>query len=59
MMLRYSLDMEAEAAAVEAAVEAVLSAGHRTRDLAKPGEKALDTAEMTALIVEEISVTNR
>ena len=59
MMLRYSLDMEAEAAAVEAAVEAVLSAGHRTRDLAKPGEKALDTAEMTALIVEEIRVTNR
>ncbi len=54
LMLRYSLGMAAEAAALEAAVDAVLSAGHRTKDLAKPGETALNTAEMTALIVENI-----
>jgi 3-isopropylmalate dehydrogenase len=55
LMLRHSLGMADEAEAVEKAVEAVLSAGHRTRDLAKPGEKALNTAEMTALIVEQVT----
>jgi len=54
MMLRHSLGMAAEANAVEDAVDTVLSAGYRTRDLAKPGEKALNTAEMTALIVEQV-----
>jgi 3-isopropylmalate dehydrogenase len=54
MMLRHSLGMETEAAAVESAVDRVLTAGHRTRDLAKPGEPALNTAEMTKLIVEKI-----
>ncbi|GGJ02266.1 3-isopropylmalate dehydrogenase [Alicyclobacillus cellulosilyticus] len=46
LMLRHSLGMEDEARAVEAAVRAVLDAGHRTRDLAGPGEPALTTAEM-------------
>jgi 3-isopropylmalate dehydrogenase len=55
LMLRHSLGMEAEAAAVEAAVDAVLSAGYRTRDLAAPGEPALSTAEMTAQIVTRIA----
>ncbi|HBX69721.1 MAG TPA: 3-isopropylmalate dehydrogenase, partial [Chloroflexi bacterium] len=54
LMLRYSLGMPTEAAAIESAVDAVLSAGHRTRDLAKPGETALNTVEMTKLILEEI-----
>jgi len=54
LMLRYSLGMETEAAAVEAAVDAVLSAGHRTNDLTQPGETALNTAEMTAMIVGQI-----
>jgi 3-isopropylmalate dehydrogenase len=54
MMLRYSLDLEEDAQAVERAVDAVLSAGHRTTDLAKPGEKALSTEEITDLIVENI-----
>jgi 3-isopropylmalate dehydrogenase len=54
MMLRHSLSMAQEADVVEAAVDAVLSAGHRTRDLAKAGEKALNTTEMTALIVEQV-----
>ena len=55
LMLRHSLGMEAEAAAVEAAVDAVLSAGYRTRDLAAPDEPALSTAEMTAQIVARIA----
>ena len=54
LMLRYSLKLEAEAQAVENAVDAVLSAGHRTIDLAGPGETALSTAEMTGMIVEQI-----
>jgi len=54
MMLRYSLDMETEAVTVERAVDAVLSAGHRTRDLANPGEPALNTVEITKLIVENL-----
>jgi 3-isopropylmalate dehydrogenase len=54
MMLRHSLQLEDESDAVENAIEAVLSAGHRTKDLAKPGEKALNTVEMTKLIVEQI-----
>jgi len=53
MMLRYSLKLEDEALAVESAVDAVLTAGHRPRDLAKEGEKALTTEEMMALIVEQ------
>jgi 3-isopropylmalate dehydrogenase len=54
LMLRYSLGMEAEALEVEKAVDEVLSKGFRTRDLAKPGEPALSTSEMTSLIVERI-----
>jgi len=54
MMLRYSLQLEDEAQAVENTVDAVLSAGHRTRDLANAGETALNTQEMTKLIVDQI-----
>lgn len=54
LMLRYSLGMESEALAVESAIDAVLSAGHRTKDLARPGDTALNTAEMTEMIVETI-----
>jgi 3-isopropylmalate dehydrogenase len=54
MMLRFSFGLDAEAFAVEAAVDAILSSGFRTRDLAKPGETPLDTAEITKLIVHKI-----
>ena len=37
MLLRYSLDLEEEAALVERAVEAVLASGLRTADIAGPG----------------------
>lgn len=55
MMLRYSLNLEEEAKVVESAVDAVLTAGHRTKDLAAEGETALNTSEMTAMIVSQIS----
>jgi 3-isopropylmalate dehydrogenase len=54
MMLRHSFRLEAEAACVEAAVADVLSAGHRTRDLAKPGQEALSTSQLGALTVTAI-----
>lgn len=55
MMLRHSLGLEAEAKAIEAAVAAVLSDGCRTGDLARPGEPALTTVQMTAAITERIA----
>lgn len=50
MMLRWSLKLEAEAAAIEAAVAKVLSDGLRTADIAAGGP-ALGTEAMTAAIV--------
>ena len=50
MMLRHSFKLEDEARALEAAVDAVLEAGHRTGDIAKPGEASISCAEMGALI---------
>ena len=54
MMLRYSFHLNAEAACLEAAVDAVLSAGNRTRDLAKPGQPGMTTAEMGSKVAESI-----
>ncbi len=54
MMLRYSLSLEDEAQQVENAVDAALSSGHRTRDLANAAETALNTQEMTRVIVDQI-----
>jgi len=51
MMLRHSLRQEGLARRVEAAVESVLLAGHRTADIARPGERALGTAEMGFAVV--------
>lgn len=54
MLLRHSLGLEKEATAVEAAVERSLLAGRRTADLAQHGEKALNTADMTELVVKAL-----
>ena len=54
MLLRYSVTMAADADRVERAVERVLAAGHRTGDIARPGEKALGTRQMGDLIVREL-----
>ncbi len=50
MMLRYSFGLAAEADAIEAAVARVLDDGHRTGDIAKPGEARLSCSEMGDLI---------
>ena len=54
MLLRYSFKLEREAGSIEAAVSSVLAAGHRMRDLAKPGQTALTTAEMGAKVAEAV-----
>jgi 3-isopropylmalate dehydrogenase len=50
MLLRYSLGLDEEAEAVEAAVEQALADGKRTRDLAGAGENAVSTAAMGGAI---------
>ena len=54
MMLRYSLDMDQEADAVEAAVSAVLEKGYRTGDIMSEGCTLVGTAQMGDLIAVEI-----
>lgn len=46
MMLRYSFHLEAEAAAIEEAVELTLADGLRTSDLVRSGESFVTTEEM-------------
>jgi 3-isopropylmalate dehydrogenase len=56
MLLRHSLQLEDEAAAVEAAVDRVLATGYRTPDIAAGGA-AISTAEMGRRVVEELNGT--
>ena len=55
MLLRHSLNLEDEATAIEGAVDAVLKAGLRTKDLAKDGEETLTTAEMGQKVIEALA----
>jgi 3-isopropylmalate dehydrogenase len=54
MLLRSGLGLESEAAAVEAAVSQVLDGGHRTPDLAQPGEQSIGTQEMGDLVASAL-----
>ncbi len=54
MMLRTSFDLSQEANAIEQAVEAVLIDGHRSADLAMPGQPKVSTTEMGDLVSESI-----
>lgn len=54
MMLRYSLDLDEEADAVEAAVQKVLTDGYRTGDIMSDGCKLVGTVEMGDLIAASI-----
>ncbi|MDY6877057.1 MAG: 3-isopropylmalate dehydrogenase [Chloroflexota bacterium] len=56
LLLRYSLELEDEARAVEGAVEAVLAEGYRTRDIREPGTTLVGTREMGGLIAERIGL---
>ena len=53
MLLRHSLKLEKEAAAVERAIETVLERGMRTADIAA-GQPALGTRAMTAAIAQAL-----
>ena len=55
MMLRYSLDLDKEADAVEAAVQKVLTDGYRTGDIMSDGCKLVGTKEMGDLIADAIT----
>ena len=55
LMLRYSLGLTEEAAAVERAVEQVLDQGCRTPDIAAPGAPRVSTAEMGDRVKEAVS----
>jgi 3-isopropylmalate dehydrogenase len=54
LLLRHSLGLEAEAAAVEAAVNAALDAGFVTGDVAAPGEQTHSTSAVGAAVAERI-----
>ena len=54
MMMRYSFNLIEEAAAIENAVDIVLSAGHRTADLTGVTDSICNTNELTERIAEEI-----
>ena len=54
MMLRYSLDMPAEADAVEAAVNTALESGLRTGDILEPGKTAVGCAGMGQAIAANL-----
>lgn len=54
MMLRYSLNLDKEANAIEAAVMNVLDAGYRTGDIMSTDMKQIGTVEMGDLITAAI-----
>ena len=55
MMLRYSLDLDKEADAVETAVQKALTEGYRTGDIMSDGCKLVGTKEMGDLIADAIA----
>ena len=54
MLLRYSLNLDEEADAVEAAVQKVLTDGYRTGDIMSEGCKKVGTKEMGDLIAAAV-----
>ena len=55
MLLRHSLNLTQEAEAIEAAVESVLNAGHRTKDIARKDEVAVSTTAMGQLVLTALN----
>ena len=51
MMLRYSFNLEAQAARIENAVKKVLAAGYRTGDIYEPGTRRVGTKEMGDAVI--------
>jgi 3-isopropylmalate dehydrogenase len=55
LLLRHSLGLETEAAAVERAVIAAIDAGARTGDIATAGERRLSTREMGDAVLAQLT----
>lgn len=55
LLLRHSLKLNDEAAAVEAAVKKALGSGIRTADIVAPGERSVSTQEAGAAIVAALA----
>ncbi len=56
LMLRFSFNLEAEARAIEVAVDTALTAGYRTRDIFAEGEKLVGSKEFTDQVLQNIPV---
>jgi 3-isopropylmalate dehydrogenase len=54
MMLRLSLGLEGEAAAIEAAVDATIAEGYRTPDIAGEGAMIVDTRKMGSVVADRL-----
>lgn len=54
MALRYSFNLGAEADSIEAAIAKVLDAGHRTSDIAQPGQSAISTESIGQAVLDEL-----
>lgn len=54
MLLRYSLDSEDAALAIESAIDKTLADGYRTADIFQEGLKKVGTAEVTEIICDRI-----
>ena len=55
LLLRHSLRLEPEAAAIEAAVAAAIAGGLRTADIAAPGAQAASTRECGSAILDRLN----
>jgi 3-isopropylmalate dehydrogenase len=56
LLLRHSLDLHMEAAALESAVNRALGAGARTADIVEPGARACSTREAGTAVLERLKV---
>ena len=54
MLLRYSLDLDIEAAAIENSVRMTLEAGIRTKDICEAGKSSVTTKEMGSEVISRI-----
>ena len=54
LLLRHSLELYEDAAAIEAAIAAVISGGGRTADIAAHGDTIMSTTDFTAAVLERL-----
>jgi len=57
MLLRHTMNLEDEASDIEAAIENVLDAGYRTRDIAGAEDRYVSTSDMGQLVTEGLAET--